>query len=257
MKVRNKMIVGNWKLFKTVDESVDFVTRLAEVSIPINLDVLICPTFLALYPVVQQLKNSAVKVGAQNIFWEDQGAYTGEVSGPLIKAVGVEYVIVGHSERRFYFGEIEKTIVWRLAAAWRANLIPILCIGELMKELEAGQMEGVLESQLAGALAGATVNQVKKLIVAYEPIWAINTGKIASDVQVNRVHNYIRSWLEDRFNRDVARSLKILYGGSVNLDSVVNFLRQDEIDGVLIGGASLDASNFIDIINVIKMRNVA
>ncbi len=251
MALRRKLIAGNWKLHKTVEESLELAGQLSAGLKRDDLDVLVCPTFPALFPVAQRLKGTAVKVGAQNLFWEDQGAFTGEVSGPMIKAAGAIYALVGHSERRLHFAESEKTAALRVAAAWRSGLTPILCVGELLQERETGRMEGVLESQLAGALAGVSTAQAGGLVIAYEPVWAIGTGKTASDAQANEAHAYIRGWLSYRFDKHVAESLKILYGGSVKPANAAGLLNQSEVDGVLVGGASLDASSFLGIIHAI------
>jgi triosephosphate isomerase len=251
MASRRKLIAGNWKLHKTVEESLALAGELAEGLKRQDLDVLVCPTFPALYPVAQRLTGTAVKVGAQNLHWEDQGAFTGEVSGPLLKAAGAQFVIIGHSERRQLFGETERSVAKRLAAAWRAGLTPILCVGELLEERQGGQTEGVLESQLAGALAGVSTDQAAGLVVAYEPVWAIGTGLTASDAQVNQAHAHIRGWLSYRFDKQLADAAKILYGGSVKPANAAGLLNQGEVDGVLVGGAALTADSFLGIIQAI------
>jgi triosephosphate isomerase len=248
---RRKLIVGNWKLHKTVEESLALASQIAEGFKRDDVDALICPTFTALYPVAQALKGLAPKVGAQNMYWEDLGAFTGEVSGPLLKAAGASHVIIGHSERRQLFGESERSVSKRLAAAWRARLTPILCVGELLEERQGGQTEGVLESQLAGALAGVTTAQAADLVIAYEPVWAIGTGLTASCSQANQAHAHIRAWLTSRFNKQLAYSAKILYGGSVKMANAANLLSQSEVDGVLVGGAALTSESFLSIIHTI------
>ncbi len=190
---RRFMIAGNWKLHKTVEESLALARGVREGLARNDLDVLLAPTFPALYPVARELAGSPIRLGAQNLYWENQGAFTGEVSGPLIKAAGASHVIVGHSERRQYFGETEKTVALRLAAALAAGLAPILCVGESLGEREAGATEAVLESQLAGGLAGFPAARAAELILAYEPVWAIGTGKVASEAQANQAHAFIRS----------------------------------------------------------------
>jgi triosephosphate isomerase len=216
-----------------------------------DLDALVCPTFLAVHPVAQLLKGSRLLVGGQNLHWEDQGAFTGEVSGPLLKAAGASHVIIGHSERRQLFGETERSVARRLAAAWRAGLTPILCVGELLEERQGGQTEGVLESQLAGALAGVAPAQARDLVIAYEPVWAIGTGLTATDEQANQAHAHIRTWLSSRFDKQLADSTKILYGGSVKPANAAGLLSQGEVDGVLVGGAALTAESFLGIIQAI------
>jgi len=216
-----------------------------------DLDVLVAPTFCALEAVARELDGSPVLLGAQNIFWEDQGAYTGEISGPMLKAAGASHVIVGHSERRQYFGETEKTVNLRLQAALRAGLTPILCVGETQAEREADATQGVLESQLAGALAGFTPEQAERLIIAYEPVWAIGTGLTASQEQAAQAHALIRSWLAGRFNKALAEETIILYGGSVKPANAAGLLGQEEVDGALVGGASLTAEDFLGIIQAV------
>jgi triosephosphate isomerase len=242
------LIAGNWKLNKTVEEAVSLAGEIAAGLMRDDLDVLVIPGFLALEPVALSLSASPVLVGGQNLFWEDEGAFTGEVSGPFLKAAGARYVLVGHSERRQYFGESEKTCRLRLEAALRASLLPILCVGETQAERESGQTEGVLESQLAGAMAGFSNEQAANVTIAYEPVWAIGTGLTASEEQANDAHAHIRAWLGSRFDKDVANSTRILYGGSVKPANAAGLLNQPEVDGALVGGASLSAQSFLGII---------
>ncbi len=245
---RRLLIAGNWKLHKTVEEAVALAGDIAAGLGRDDLDVLVIPGFLALEPVALSLSASPVLVGGQNLYWEDQGAYTGETSGPQLKAAGARYVLVGHSERRQYFGETEATCCLRLAAALRAGLKPILCVGETQAQREGGQTEGVLESQLAGALAGFGPGQAAEVTVAYEPVWAIGTGLTATESQANDAHAHIRAWLGARFDKDVANTTRILYGGSVKPANAAGLLNQPEVDGALVGGASLSAESFLGII---------
>lgn len=245
---RRLMVAGNWKMHLTVEESVGLAGAVAEGLKRDDLDVLVAPTFPALHAVAQRLKGTAVLLAAQNLYWETQGAFTGEVSGPMIAATGAGYVLVGHSERRQYFGETEKTCALRLAAARAAGLIPILCVGETIDEREGGRTEGVLESQLAGALAGVNLETGNELLLAYEPVWAIGTGLTASEQQAQDAHAHIRAWLNGRFNKEVANTCRILYGGSVKPANAAGLLRQRDVDGALVGGASLTAADFLGII---------
>lgn len=245
---RRKLIAGNWKMYKSVAESVELAKAVAAGHKRSDLDALVAPTFLALHPVAQALAGTSVLVAAQNLFWENEGAFTGEVSAPLIKAAGASHVIIGHSERRQFFGESERTVNRRLLAALTGGLVPILCVGEVLAERETGQTEGVLESQLAGALAGMSSEQASQVIIAYEPVWAIGTGKTASDEQANQAHAHIRRWMAYRFNQALAEMTKILYGGSVKPANAAGLLSQGEVDGVLVGGASLTAASFLGII---------
>lgn len=245
---RRKVVAGNWKLYNTVEESVALAGEIAQGLKRHDLDVLVCPGFLALEPVALSLSSGPVLVGGQNLYWEDQGAFTGEVSGPQLKAAGASHVLVAHSERRQYFGESEKTAGLRVQAALRAGLKPVLCVGETQAERQAGQTEGVLESQLSGALAGLVAEACDRLLVAYEPVWAIGTGLTATDQQANEAHAFIRGWLASRFDKAVANSVRILYGGSVKPANAAGILNQPEVDGVLVGGASLSAQSFLAII---------
>jgi triosephosphate isomerase len=242
------MIAGNWKLHLTVEEAVSLAGAIASGLMRDDLDILLIPGFLALEPVALSLSSSPVLVGGQNLFWEEQGAYTGEVSGPQLKAAGARYVLVGHSERRQFFGETEKTCNKRLQAALKAGLRPILCVGETQGERESDQTEGVLESQLAGGLAGLDPEQMAEVAIAYEPVWAIGTGLTASEEQANQAHAYIRGWIGARFDKLVANSTRILYGGSVKPANAAGLLNQPEVDGALVGGASLSAESFLGII---------
>ncbi len=245
---RRKLIAGNWKMYKTVSESVALAQGLAQGLQRRDLDVVVAPTFPALYPVAQALAGSPIQVAGQNLYWENEGAFTGEVSGPLLKAAGASLALVGHSERRQFFGESERTANLRVRAALAAGLIPVLCVGEVLAEREGGQTEGVLESQLAGALAGLAAAQMEQVVLAYEPVWAIGSGLTASEGQANEAHAFIRSWLGWRFDKAVAESVKILYGGSVKPANAAGLLSQPQVDGVLVGGASLAADSFLGII---------
>lgn len=245
------MVAGNWKMHKTVRESVSLAQEISRRIERDDVDVMLSPTFTALWAVAEALKDSPVFLAGQNLFWEEQGAYTGEISGPMLKACGMSHVIIAHSERRQDFGENEKTAGKRLRAALKAGLSPILCVGESLAEREADQTEGVLESQLAGALAGLKRGQVLDLVVAYEPVWAIGTGKTATEEQANAAHAFIRHWLSVRFDKEVANQCRILYGGSVKPDNAAGLLHQEEIDGALVGGASLKFESFLGIIKAV------
>ena len=238
-------------MHKTVPESVSLAQEIKQGIDRDDVDVMVSPTFTALWAVAEALKGSKILLAGQNLFWEAQGAYTGEISGPMLKACGANHVIVAHSERRQYFGENEKTANRRLGAALKAGLTPILCVGETLKEREADQTEGVLESQLSGALAGLESGQGAKLIIAYEPVWAIGTGMTASEEQANSVHGFIRRWLGTRFDKEVANQCRILYGGSVKPDNAAGLLHQEDIDGALVGGASLKSESFLGIIRAV------
>ena len=245
---RRILVAGNWKLNKTVAESVELATAVMNGCKRDDLDVLVGPTFVALDAVVKAVKGSAVLVAAQNLYWQDAGAYTAEISGPMIKACGASHVIIGHSERRQYFGETEKTVSLRIGAALKHGLTPIFCIGETIEEREAGQTEDVLVSQLAGGLAGLDSAAAAPVIVAYEPVWAIGTGLTASKEQANEAHASIRKYLASRFDNSMAQACRILYGGSVKPGNAAELMAQEHVDGALVGGASLKAEDFLGII---------
>jgi triosephosphate isomerase len=248
---RRILVAGNWKLHKTVDESVELAIAVMNGYERDDLDVLVAPTYVALHAVAQALKGSKVLLGAQNLYWQDQGAYTAEVSGPMIAAAGASHVIIGHSERRQYFGETEKSVALRIAAALKSGLTPIFCIGETKDERESGQTEDVLISQIAGGMAGMDSAAAGRLIIAYEPVWAIGTGLTATDEQANEAHAAIREYLAHRFDAALAGNCRILYGGSVKPGNAHGLLGQEHVDGALVGGASLKAEDFTGIINAV------
>ncbi len=239
--MRKPIMAGNWKMFKTEAEAVDFakniVPQVADVK---DRVILLCPPLLVLSKVNDEIKNSNVALGAQNLFWEDQGAFTGEVSAPMLKAIGCTYVIIGHSERRQYFGETNETVNKKLFASLKHGLLPIVCIGEKLEEREAGKTFKVIESQVKGSFANVTPEQWKKIVVAYEPVWAIGTGKTATPDQAQEVHAFIRKLLP----KEVAERVRILYGGSVKPENVKALMAQPDIDGGLVGGASLKVDSF-------------
>lgn len=247
--MRKPIIAGNWKLNKTIQEAVDLVTLLKRsIRDTQSVDIVVCPPFTALSEVSEILIESDIKMGAQDLFWEDKGAFTGEVSAPMLKDAGCAYVLVGHSERRQFFHETHQTVNKKTKAALKAGLVPITCVGEMLAEREAQKTFKVIEEQLAGAFADFTATDAQKVILAYEPVWAIGTGKVATPAQAQEVHGFIRKWLAGRFGADAAKSIRIQYGGSVKADNIAELMREEDIDGALVGGASLDAQGFSDII---------
>lgn len=244
--MRVPMIAGNWKMNTTVSEAVELVNEmrpgLDEIA---NVDKVICPPFISLVTVKELIKGSSIKLGAQNLYFEEKGAYTGEIS-PLMLADLCEFVIIGHSERRQYFNETGEIVNKKVRAALRAKLKPILCIGESLEENEAGRTEAVIARQLRSSLAG--IDELDGLIIAYEPIWAIGTGKAATGKQANKTIGFIRQNIAQLYNEDLARKMRILYGGSVTADNAAEFINQPEIDGALVGGASLKATQFLSIV---------
>jgi triosephosphate isomerase (TIM) len=246
---RTPFIAGNWKLHKTADEAARAARELAErISGVRDVEVMIAPTFPALSAVAEAIRDTPVSLGAQNLFWETEGAFTGEVSGPMLVAVGCRYVIVGHSERRQLFGETDETVNRRLRAAAAAGLRPILCVGETEAEREAEKTFSVLDKQLRDGVKGILSTDLPHLVVAYEPVWAIGTGKTATREQAQEVHGFIRETLSEQFDPDFASTVRIQYGGSVKPDNIAALMAMPDIDGALVGGASLAAGDFARIV---------
>lgn len=248
--MRRAVIAGNWKLFKSVGEATELVNNLKPlVAANSAVDIVVAPVFTALSKVADTLSGSNVKLAAQNCYWEEEGAFTGEVSPKLLKDVGCDYVIIGHSERRQYFGETDETVRKKTAAALKAGLRAIVCVGETLEERESGVTFQVIEKQLAGALTGFSAAEFENIIIAYEPVWAIGTGKTASTEQAQEVHAFIRSLLLRFAGSETVDAVRILYGGSVKPDNVKSLMSQPDIDGALVGGASLNAESFAAIVN--------
>jgi len=244
--MRVPFIAGNWKMNTTIDEAVKLVNIMKpQLEATTNVEIAVCPPFVSLSAVRDLLKESIIKLGAQNMFFEEKGAYTGEVSPLMLKEI-CEYVILGHSERRQYFGETSEYVSYKVKAAVKAGLKPILCVGENLAEIEAGRTEEVVTGQLVKSLAG--VDPFPGTVIAYEPVWAIGTGKAATGEQANQVISLIRQTVTGIFDRDFAYNLRILYGGSVTGDNIVEFVGQPEIDGALVGGASLKPDQFVSIV---------
>ncbi|NEZ47111.1 triose-phosphate isomerase [Clostridium niameyense] len=247
--MRTPIIAGNWKMNKTVDEAVELVRNLKPLVKDAKCDVVVCPTFVCLPQVLKEVEGTNIKVGAQNMHFEESGAYTGEISPSMLDNLGVNYVIIGHSERRQYFNETDETINKKVKKAFEHNLIPIVCCGESLEEREGNITEKVLEKQIKEDLKELTNEQVERLVVAYEPIWAIGTGKTATDDQANETIGYIRSVIEGMYGKEVAEKVRIQYGGSVKPNTIKAQMEKPEIDGALVGGASLKAEDFAAIVN--------
>ena len=246
---RKVIIAGNWKMNKTAAEGkalVDALKPLVADVCPDVADIVVCPTFTTLAAVIDAVKGSNIKVGAQNVHWAESGAFTGEISAAMLKELGVEYVILGHSERRQYFGETDETVNKRLKAA---GLKPIVCVGELLEERETGKTEKVLFTQLEGGLAGLSKEDMAKVVIAYEPVWAIGTGKTATPEIAEETHNYIRCTLNDMFGKEIGEGVRIQYGGSMKAENAKELVAQPNIDGGLIGGAALKADSFSALIH--------
>jgi triosephosphate isomerase len=243
-------MAGNWKMYKTPAETTAFFEKFRPlVEKSEHCEVVICPPFTNLAAAVAAVGGSNIRIGSQNIAWAKEGAFTGEISGPMIASVGATHAIVGHSERRQYFGETDETVLKRTQAALEFGLSPIVCVGERLEERESGNTEAVLVSQFQKGIAGLTEQQFAKIVIAYEPVWAIGTGKTATPEMAADTHRVIRKQVTAKFGKAAGDSIRILYGGSVKPDNVKTLMAQTEIDGVLVGGASLDAAGFASIVN--------
>ncbi len=246
---RTPLIAGNWKMYKTGPEAVETALTLSRLCSDIqDVEVMIAPTFLSLPLVAASLEGTGIKIGAQNLYFEKQGAFTGEVSAAMIKAAGAQYVIIGHSERRLYFEETDASVCRKIKSAIEVGLRPILCIGESETQRDEEKTFSVLDKQVSDGLKGFGQDELAQLVLAYEPVWAIGTGKTASVDQVGQVHQYLRSLLEKLFSSNLAHTTRILYGGSVKPENAKDLMCIEDVDGALVGGASLDANNFINII---------
>ena len=247
--MRRAIIAGNWKMNRTIDEALSLVESLRTLLQDVqNVDIVVCPPFPALAEVSKVLEGTSIGLGAQNMYWEPQGAFTGEVSAKMLLTAGCQFVILGHSERRHLFGETDEGVNKKVTAALESGLIPIICIGERLEEREASQTEGVVERQLTGAVQGLSPEQMLKVVIAYEPVWAIGTGMAATPEMANDVHRYIRGLLRTMHDEGISSAVRIQYGGSVTDENAVSLLAQPDIDGALVGGASLKAESFAKIV---------
>ncbi|AZV58594.1 triose-phosphate isomerase [Clostridium sp. AWRP] len=247
--MRKAIIAGNWKMNKTVTEALKLVEELKPLVSDAKCDVVVCPPYVCLDAVVKAVKGSNIKVGAQNMHYEENGAYTGEVAPNMLKDIGIDFVIIGHSERRQYFNETDESINKKVKKAFAYDINPIVCCGETLEERESDVTEEVLGKQIKIDLAGLEKSQVEKLVVAYEPIWAIGTGKTATDKQANDTIAYIRSVIAKMYGRETAEKTRIQYGGSVKPATIKAQMAQSDIDGALVGGASLKSEDFAKIVN--------
>jgi len=246
---RKTVIAGNWKMFKTRAEAAELVEALKrEVEGYDEVDVIVCPAFTSLSRVSELLQGSTIQLGAQDVYWEDEGAYTGQISVRMLLDSGCRYVILGHSERRQYFNETDEGVNRKLKKVLESPLVPIVCIGETLDEREAGRVAEVVLGQLKAAVESLTADEVSRIIVAYEPVWAIGTGRTATPEIAEEVHSMIRQWLAEAFSEELSASIRILYGGSVKPSNVVELMAQPDLDGALVGGASLDAQTFAKIV---------
>ena len=247
--MRKPLIAGNWKMHTTISEAVSLANRIKRDLADFNkADVLLCPPFTALSSVSDVIVDTNIKLGAQNIAWEREGAYTGEISSIMLKDCGCKFAIIGHSERRKYFGESDETVNRRIKAALAGGIVPIVCVGETLEEREKNLAVKIIARQLEGALANLGEDDVKRIVIAYEPVWAIGTGKTATPVQAEEIHRFIRNWINDKISSECASSLRILYGGSVKPANIRELMNEEDIDGGLVGGASLKAESFVEIV---------
>ena len=247
--MRTPIIAGNWKMNKTPAEATQLIQELKPLVKDAKSTVVVCVPALCVHAAKQAARGSKIKVGVQNMHWAASGAYTGELSADMCKACGVDYVIVGHSERRQYFGETDETVNKRALAVVRAGMTPIICVGERKEQREAGYTDALVEYQTLIALTGMTADEVKKVVIAYEPVWAIGTGLTATDEQANETIGVIRQAIAAKYGEETAAKVRIQYGGSMKGSNVKGLMAQPEIDGGLIGGASLKAADFAQVVN--------
>ena len=247
--MRIPFIAGNWKMYKNSGEAKEFAEEFKELYHDTDVKAAICAPFPQLETLVEAFKGTGIGVGAQNVHYEKEGAYTGEVSVPMLQYIGVDYCIVGHSERRQYFNETDNTVNLKMKALLDTDIIPILCVGEDLYQREAGFQEKLVEEQVRNALRDIPKEKAEKIVVAYEPIWAIGTGRTATPIQANQMCSLIRETLIDMYGEETADRVIIQYGGSVKAEKASEIMNMDEIDGALVGGASLDPLKFIDIVN--------
>jgi len=248
--MRIPFIAGNWKMYKTVADSVKYVKEFRGMVKDIeDVEIVLAPPFTAVHAAAEAARNSNVGIAAQDLYWEREGAFTGEVSAAMVREAGAEYVIIGHSERRTYFGETDATVNRKTAAAFAAGLTPIVCIGETLDQRERSETFDVLDRQIRQGLDGVSGEQLAQLVIAYEPVWAIGTGRNATPAQAAEAHGHIRKRLRQWFGPDAADACHVIYGGSVKPDNIRELVTQPDVDGALVGGASLEVRSFFDIVS--------
>ncbi|WP_281890717.1 triose-phosphate isomerase [Paenibacillus sp. YYML68] len=250
--MRTPIIAGNWKMFKTVGESVSFIHEVKGQAEVEGVESVICAPYTNLPALVEAVKGTSIKIGAQNVHFEDNGAFTGEISGLMLKDLGVSYVIIGHSERRAYFAETDETVNKKVHASFKHGLTPIVCVGEKLEEREAGQTKDVCKVQTEAAFAGLSAEQAAQVVIAYEPIWAIGTGKSSTAADAQDVIGYIRGVVAGLYSAETAAAVRIQYGGSVKPNNIAEYMNEADIDGALVGGASLEAASYIALIQGAK-----
>jgi len=246
--MRTPLIVGNWKMNKTVSEAIDMVKNLKQnLNDVTDREIVVCPPYTSLANVEEIIKNSNIFLGAQNVFWEEKGAYTGEISPGMLKEIGCKYVIIGHSERRHYFNETDYIVNKKLKAVFNSNMVPIVCVGETLDEREKNLTFKIIENQIRKGLEKLNQQEAQKIVIAYEPVWAIGTGKTATPQQAQEVHQFIRELYSSIYGNN-AEFIRILYGGSIKPDNFSDLMKQKDIDGGLVGGASLEVNSFTKIV---------
>ncbi len=247
--MRKRIIAGNWKMNTTVEEAVELAQAIKDAYDNHDVDVVLCPPFTNLYAVHNVINGTPIGLGAQDMYWENHGAFTGQICAGMLQSVGCQYVIIGHSERRQYFNETDETVNKKVKKALEAGLNPIVCVGELLEEREAGNTDKVVAKQVRGAFKDLSNEDAAKLVIAYEPVWAIGTGKVATPEQAQQVHKMIRDLVAELYDQALADAIRIQYGGSMKPDNAKELLGQPDIDGGLIGGAALKADSFLGIVN--------
>jgi triosephosphate isomerase len=251
--VRKTIIAGNWKMYKTITQGIELANGLKRELFELDseiIDIVLCPPFTALSEVCEVVADSNIQVGAQDAYCQDEGAFTGEVSPLMLKDVGCKFVIIGHSERRQYFGETNESVNKKIKAALKHGLTPIVCVGENLKEREAGETFKVLDDHVKNSLRELSSEEILKIVIAYEPVWAIGTGITASPEQAEEAQKYIRNLLVKMYNQDVAGDVRIQYGGSVKPENIQELMKQPDVDGALVGGASLTVDSFAKIVKI-------
>lgn len=247
-KMRTPIIAGNWKMNNNIKESLELIDNIKSYDLASNIEKVVCVPFTDLKDVKKAIKDTDIKLGAQNMHFEESGAYTGEISASMLKEIGIDYVIIGHSERRQYFNETDETVNKKIKTAIAHNIRPIVCVGETLEQREANEEKNIVKMQLEGAFEGLKVEDIDTLVVAYEPIWAIGTGKTASSEDAKDMIRFIRETIKDLYG-NISEDIRIQYGGSVKPSNIAELMGTGEIDGALVGGASLQADDFVKLIN--------
>lgn len=249
IQLRTPIIAGNWKMNNTIAEAVQLVEKIKKSPLKEDVEVVVAVPFTSLVDVKKAIEGSRIKLAAQNMHWEDKGAYTGEISPLMLKEIGIDYCIIGHSERRQYFNETDETVNKKVKATLKYNIKPIICVGETLEQRENNEAEQIVEKQLLKALEGVEIGKIKDIVIAYEPIWAIGTGKTASSDDADKMCAFIRRIIGNKYGEQASKAIRIQYGGSVKPNNIKELMDRENIDGALVGGASLVAEDFVKIVN--------